>query len=338
MRQIDGGAGGGQLLRWAVALSALRGEAIEIESIRGARDPPGLRPQHLAAVRAAAAFTDAEVSGLEEGSETLEFDPGPVTGGITAVDVGTAGSIPLVFDTVLPLALQARAPIQLTVTGGTDVKWSPPIDYLRYVKAPVLADFGLQMSLDVERRGFYPSGGGRATLTLQPSDLRPIERTDRGPLAGFEVYSVATADLGDAEVAERQAETAALELDPLAPAPVETSVEYVEAASAGSSLVLVTRYEQSRAGFTTLGERGKPSEVVARETISSFEAFDAASGAIDTHLVDQLLPFLAVAGGHVTTPARTDHLETAVELVRDFGYTVTVVETEDLVDVTAPGR
>ncbi len=337
MRKIDGGSGGGQLLRWAVALSALRGEAVEVEDIRGSRENPGLRPQHVAAVKAASVFTDAEVTDLETGSSSILFDPGPVSGGTASVDVGTAGSIPLVFDTILPLGLQTPEPIQLSASGGTDVKWSPSIEYHRRVKLPFLADFEYRGQIDLERRGFYPKGGGAATIRIQPATVDSIERTDPGPLDTVAVYSVATPDLSDADVAERQADAAAELVSETVEVPVRTDHEYDDADSTGTLVIIVATYRHSRAGFTAMGEPGKPAEDVAREAAAAFQDFHETAAAIDRYLADQLLPLLAIAGGRITTPEHTEHLETATDLLRTFDYEIDRRETAGVVKIAAPG-
>jgi len=329
MLDIDGAAGGGQVVRTAVSLSALTGEAVRIENVRGEREEPGLRPQHLAAVEAVGALCDATVEGDEHDSETLVFDPGDPAARDVSVDVGTAGSVALVVDAVLPLAVALDAPASVTVTGGTDVTWAPPVDYLRQTKLPLLSDAGLDADLDVRRRGFYPLGEGEATLTLRPSELSPLALAERGPLRRLEVYSTADGRLREADVAERQAAGVAAALD--VDASVATLSTYDDAACAGSALVLAAVYGDGRAGFSALGEAGKPSETVAEEALESFEAFHAGPAAVDRHLADQLLVYLALAGGAVLAPAATNHVETNREVIEAFGYDVSLAPREDAV-------
>lgn len=334
MNEIDGAAGGGQVVRTAVALSALTGEPVRVENVRGDRDTPGLRPQHVAAVRAAAALSDADVDGAEEGSETLTFDPGPARATDVAVDVGTAGSVALVLDAVLPLATALDGTATVTVAGGTDVEWAPPVAYHRQVKLPLLAGAGLDAELAVEDRGFYPVGGGEVTLTLSPSSLSPLAFDERGPLRRLEVYSTADESLSGADVAERQAAAAvrqadagvALELDDV---PVGTVAAYDDADSPGSSVTVVAVYEHTRAGFTALGEKGKPSEDVAAEAVADFQRFHDGTGAVDRHMADQLTVFQAVAGGRVLAPELTAHVETNLAVVETFGYAFDVEERAD---------
>jgi RNA 3'-terminal phosphate cyclase (ATP) len=326
MHEIDGAAGGGQIVRTAVTLSALSGEAVRVENVRGDRSTPGMRPQHVAAVEAAAALCDATVEGAEPESETLEFDPGDVEAAEVSVDVGTAGSVTLVVDTVLPLATALSAEATVTITGGTDVAWSPPLDFLRYVKLPLLFGVGLDADVATERRGFYPVGGGEIELTLRPSELDPLALVDRGALRRVEVYSVATEELEDPAVAARQAAAAA---ESLPDVPTPTEVSYVETDCPGSALVLAAVYEGGRAGFTALGEAGKPSEEVASEAVAAFEAFDESSAAVDRHLADQLMVPLALAGGELLAPEVTAHVETNREVIETFGYELAVEERGD---------
>ncbi|WP_380674314.1 RNA 3'-terminal phosphate cyclase [Salinigranum sp. GCM10025319] len=173
---LDGSDGGGQLLRTALTLACLSERAFEMTGIRADRPTSGVRPQHLACVEAAATLTEATVEGDAVGSETLTFRPTRPPKGDTSVDVGTAGSVALVFDTVLPLAVGLDAPVSVTATGGTDVKWAPTFDYLRRVKLPLLARYGLAAAVDLHRRGFYPVGGGEATLHVAPL-VAPAART-----------------------------------------------------------------------------------------------------------------------------------------------------------------
>lgn len=329
MQEIDGSAGGGQVVRTAVTLSALSGEPVRIEDVRGGREEPGLRPQHLAAVEAAAALCEATVEGDEQGDETLVFEPGELAARDVAVDVGTAGSVALVFDTLLPLAAGLEGPASITVTGGTDVAWAPPIDYLRRVKLPLLAEYGLETDLSVESRGFYPLGEGEATLTLRPSSLSPLDLVDRGSLRRVEVYSTADEELREPSVAERQAGAVAEALD--VDVSVATLATYDDAACPGSVVVLSAVYEGGRAGFSALGEAGKPAADVGEEAVDAFRRFDdtRTAVAVDSHLADQLQIPLALAGGEVCAPAATDHVEASRDVLAAFGHEISIEPRDD---------
>lgn len=329
MLVIDGRAGGGQVLRTALSLSVLTGTAFELERVRGARPEPGLKPQHLAAIEVMAELCDAEVDGVELDSTALTFEPGPLAPASIAVDLRTAGSVTLLFDAVLPLATRIGEPIEVTATGGTDVKWAPTIGYLRDVKRPLFERVGYDLAVDVERTGFYPAGGGEATLTVRPASPEPIDLDERGDPMGITVYSKASADLADADVTERQASRAVERLESTDRRVAVEAVEYVETRSTGSAVLLRARYERSLAGFDALGERGKPSEDVADDAVDALFAFEAGPGAVDRHLADQLLVPIALAGGVVRAPTLTDHLASNAAVIEQFGFDLARHERDD---------
>jgi len=341
MLDVDGSGGGGQLLRSALALSMLDGEPVEIDAVRGDRPDPGLKSQHLAAVETAAAVAGAEVEGAELGSETVTFEPGPVSGGRYEADIGTAGSLTLLFDTLLPLAAAIDEPVSVTATGGTDVTWSPPLAYLRAVKLPLLRQFGLAAVVELDRTGFYPAGGGRATLSLWPSELSPVVLDAPLEPTSARVYSKAATDLTDAEVAERQADAATDALHGLGIETVEHRTAYVASDSPGSAVVVRldgapmgtdgastdgtgTGSRRPLAGFDAYGAPGKPAEEVVSEVTDQVRRFRGGGAAVDVHLADQLLVFLALAGGRVAVPGISDHVATNRGVLETFDRPVGV--------------
>jgi RNA 3'-terminal phosphate cyclase (ATP) len=326
MIDIDGSEGGGQLLRSALAASALTGEAVHFEEIRGGRPEPGLRPQHLAVVELLADVCDAETSTAEIGTEELTFQPEEIRPGQYEVDIGTAGSVTLLFDAVLPLATALDGGLSVVARGGTDVKWSPTMAHYRRVKLPLVRQFGLQAVVEVDRSGFYPAGGGEATLRVGPSSLYPIRLEQRGEFTGARVYSLASQSLAEPAVAERQAEQAVDSLDDAGLDTVEREVRYVAAESPGSALLVRLDYEDTRAGFDALGEPGKPSETVATEATERATDFHAGDGALDAHTADQMLAFLALADGRIRIPEVTDHVQTNRDLLAAFGFDVSIQE------------
>ncbi|AFZ73874.1 RNA 3'-terminal phosphate cyclase [Natronobacterium gregoryi] len=329
--ELDGSEAGGQFVRTALALSVLENEPIRIENVRGDRPDPGLAHQHLAVLETMVELCDADATGVELGAETIEFDPGldnGLEGGQYAVDIGTAGSVTLLFDAVLPLATVLESPLELTVTGGTDVKWSPPLDYFRHVKLPLLRGFGLDATCEPERRGFYPDGGGEVTLHLEPSAIDPIELEARGDLETVRLYSTESESLADRDVAHRQAEGGVerLEWD----GDLERRETTADSPSSGSVLVIRVEHalEGSKrtgiAGFSSLGERGKPAERVGEDAADAANRFREGTAPVDRHMADQLLVYLAIAGGRVRIPAVTDHVESSLELLGEMGVEATL--------------
>ncbi|QLG49072.1 RNA 3'-terminal phosphate cyclase [Natrinema halophilum] len=349
-RTLDGSSAGGQYLRTALALSVLENEPVRIENVRGDRPSPGLGHQHLAVLEAMVDICDADATGAELGAETVEFDPDfeavdgqakreRLPGGRFAVDIGTAGSATLLVDALMPLSTILESTLTVTVTGGTDVAWSPPLDYVRHVKLPLLRRFGLAAALEVDRRGFYPAGGGRTTLSLAPSTLERIDLVDRGSPESIRLYSTESASLADRDVAFRQAEGALERLTYDHPLELEERCETTAASACpGSSLVVRVDHGTGVGGFTSLGERGKPAERVGEDAADAANRFLAGTAPVDRHMADQLLVFLALAGGRVRVPAVTDHVETGCALLEEFGVRVDLQRKNEtaIVSVSAP--
>ena len=327
MIAIDGalGEGGGQVMRTSLALSAITGQEVIIENIRKNRPKPGLKQQHLTAVKAVAELCGAEVEGAAIGSQRVVFKPDEIKSGKIKYDIGTAGSITLLLQTVMPVAAFAPDKVVFDIVGGTDVLWSPPVDYLRNVLLPMLGKVGYRAELDVVRRGFYPVGGGRVRFTVRPGKLNGIELVEAGMLRSIKGVSYAAQDLKGAQVAERQANSVvALIWNEFNVTP-KIAVEYSETACPGSGIVLWLEYENSIVGASALGERGKRSEAVGKE---AFEALKEQKGlAVDEHLGDQLVPYLALAGGESSYRAKlTGHLETNLKVVEQFGAKASFVD------------
>ncbi len=317
---IDGsyGEGGGQILRTALALSAILARPVELVKIRAGRKNPGLQAQHLASVRAIVEVTGAEVRGAELGSSELQFIPGQIRGGARRFDVGTAGAVSLVLQTILaPLAL-ADTRSHLTLTGGTHVPWSPPAPYISETFLPIAARMGLVGTWEVQRAGFYPKGGGQVGVIVQPtSGLVSLDLSDRGRLLG--IRGLAAVARLPRQIAERETDRVERRLRD-AGYGVGMEIAELDAACPGNSLFLLTEFERSRAGFSALGERGKPAEHVADEAVEPLLAFLAGEAATDPHLADQLLLVMALASGRsiLTTPRVSQHLLTNLWTIQRF--------------------
>lgn len=310
MIEIDGsyGEGGGAILRQALGLAAFAGEPLRVTSIRAGREPPGLRPQHLKAVEAVAAVCGGEVTGAELGSLEVTLEPGRIQGGRFEFDIGTAGSVTLLLQALLVPCLCGGARFSFGLVGGTDVRWSPPADYLSNVTFPALRPFG-RAELRVERRGYYPKGGGRVEVVIESAGTvpSPLVLDRRARFAELRGRSHASAFLAEREVSERQAAAAREELARFE-VPVRVEVEYDETFSPGSGITLWTRGPGAAVqGGSALGARGVPAESVGGEAARALATEIEAGRAVDRYLADQLVPFLAVAGGSLTTSEITLH-------------------------------
>jgi RNA 3'-terminal phosphate cyclase (ATP) len=318
---VDGsfGEGGGQILRIAIGLSAALGKPVKIFNIRARRSNPGLQHQHLTGVKAVAEICSADVEGGYIGSTQLVFRPRNVRGGFYRFDVGTAGSIALVLQTLTPVLPFLDRDTVIEVRGGTDVPWSPPIDYIRYVFKPIAEMFGLYIDVDVVRRGHYPRGGGIARFYIKPSKkLNSVELIDRGSIhrIGGRSHCVKL----PSHVAERQANAARETLSNLN-IPIDIEIEFYEPSKdphlgPGSGIVLYAETEKSIIGADALGEKGKPAEKVGREAAEKLLNEIKSGAALDSHMGDMVIALACLAKGttRYTTSKITTHIETALKI------------------------
>jgi RNA 3'-terminal phosphate cyclase (ATP) len=289
---------------------------VEIHSIRARRKNPGLQAQHLTAVSALAQICGAAVDGAALGSRELRFAPGAIQGGEYHFDVGTAGSTALVLQAILlPLAL-APGPSRAVLTGGTHVPWSPSVHYVREVWFPVLGKMGVSADLELLRWGFYPKGGGRVRVAIEGgARLRPATLVSRQGAVRLRGLSV-VANLARG-IAERQRDQALRRLEGEG-RQADIALVEAEAAGAGSFLILVADAGGVPAGFSAVGERGKPAERVADEVVDPLFGFLKGDAACDPYLADQVILPMALAGGtsRLTTSRVTPHLLTTVQIVQ----------------------
>ena len=320
MLRIDGsaGEGGGQILRTATALALLTGTPFELVAIRAGRARPGLRPQHLRAVKAALVMSNGRAEGVELGSQRLVFEPGPVCAGRYDFDIGTAGSTCLVLQTLcLPLAFTGKVS-QVRIHGGTHVPFSPCFHYLDRHWRRFLEKMGLTLELDMPSAGFYPKGGGRLDATISPvTSLGALELDRRGPLRRVLGMS-AVANL-PGHLGERQRRRACARV---AEAGYSCAIELETLSSPGrgTMLLLLAEFENTQACFVSLGRRGKRAEAVADDAVDALLGYLETDGAVDAFCADQLLLPLALASGDsvLSTVAVTRHLLTNADVIRQF--------------------
>jgi RNA 3'-terminal phosphate cyclase (ATP) len=319
--EIDGSqkSGSGTILRLAVALAAATGEPLTIFNIRQNRPQRGLKPQHLEAVLTAAKLCSAEVKGATLGSKELWFKPSEVKGGNVEAEIGTAGSIPMLLMATLPICIFAKDSVHLRVTkGGTDVSHSPTINYLRNVFRPALKQMGLEVTITVQKYGYYPKGMGEVTMTLKPPDaLQPIRLNNFGKLKSVKGISVCTF-LADRKVAERQAKAASKYLSEKGyAADIQVVNDQSNPFQKGSSITLWAETNTGAiVGADAIGKLKKTSEAVGREAAEKLHAELSRRPTVDMHLADMLIPYMALAEGTSSLLTRTvsDHLETNVWL------------------------
>ncbi|MDF1533064.1 MAG: RNA 3'-terminal phosphate cyclase [Methanosarcinaceae archaeon] len=294
MIEIDGsyGEGGGQIIRTAVALSAVTGKKIRVTNIRKNRPKPGLKPQHVKSIETAALLCDADVTGLSIGSTDVMFAPMELKGDNVKldIDIGTAGSISLLLQCIMPAAACTPDGVELTITGGTDVAWSPTIDYLKHVTFSALSKMGYDCEIELLARGYYPKGGGRVRAHLKPARFKGFDLTTE--IGKGKIYGISHCANLPEHVAKRQADSAAsLIRDAGYDCEIETVC--VTCRSTGSGISLW----HGMVGGSALGKRGLPAEKVGENAAKEILTEICSGASVDVHLADQLIPYMGLGLG-----------------------------------------
>ena len=324
MISIDGsfGEGGGQILRTALSLAAITGQAVTIDNIRAGRDKPGLRPQHATGALAVARICGGELQGAEVGSRRVVFKPGKIAPGNYNIDVSairsSAGSVNLVLQTIIwPLAFAGKKS-RVTIRGGTHVPYSPTSNYIDDTFLPTIAEMGLSCHYSITKAGYYPEGGGEVRILIPESEeLKPISITD--PKKPYRVHLTSAVSRLPMSIAERQLDTASARLKSMG-LNFETSIKQYPSLGAGTVVFISLTAGRARAGFQSLGALKKRAERVADEACDELEAYIKTGAALDKHLADQLIIPIALAKGdsRFTTSEITGHLITNIAIVEAF--------------------
>jgi len=337
MIYIDGShmEGGGQIVRTALALSTLTGKPFRVDKIRHNRPKPGLKRQHISCIDALKQLANAKVDGAQPGSAALEFYPGRIGGQRIFIDIGTAGSITLLLQSLLLPCLFAAAPLRIKIKGGTDTRWSIPIDYFEQVILPYFDKFAA-CTINAVKRGYYPRGQGTVDIRVSPrfhlSDFKNISELTvhlksavskislaaRPEVLEIRGKSSASKHLKGAKVAERQAQGAAGILN--RDYSVSIRYDYQATASAGSVITLWTVSEEHDGiiAADALGEKGVRAEKVGAAAAQKLLAVLNSNAAVDHHLADNLVPLLALVSGTIVTDKITGHIRSNIHVCEKF--------------------
>lgn len=331
MIEIDGshGEGGGQILRSTLTLSAILGKPVEIFNIRVGRKKPGLQPQHLTGVRAVAEICGGSLEGDELLSQRLAFHPTKIQSGDYEFDVmkikSSAGSTGMIFQQIAPVLAFGKGESNVILKGGTHTAMAPPIDYLQEVFLPTVAKMGFQANLDVERWGWFPIGQGIVKATINPvkDKLKAIELNKRGKLK--RIFGVSLVSRLPLLIAERERDHALSILRGNRPdlsgqgSEPQIEIKEVPSLGTGNAFFLAAEFENSIAGFSSLGKIGKRAEKVAEEVVSEFIKFYKSDACIEKHLADQLILYMALAEGKSSfTSEISNHVLTNIWVVEQF--------------------
>ena len=321
MIQIDGSylEGGGSVLRVALSLSAITGKPVRIFNIRKNRPQAGLKEQHLQSIKSLAQLCNAKLTGAKKGSTEIEFHPGKIDRDRIDIEIGTAGSIGLVFQTLCIPASHAEKPTKIYIKGGaTFGKYAPPLIYTQKILLPILKYFGYKAEINITKHGFFPVGGAEVNMIIHPSKLKSVKLTDRGDIGTIEGISIASQNLKKPKVAERQVQEVK---ELLKNYKIDIKSRYVDSKSPGSGIVLYAKTSTGCIlGADALGEKGKKSENVAEEAANKITTFLKSGAAVDSYLADQLLIFMALAEGksEITVSDLTGHVKTNMWVIEKF--------------------
>ena len=319
MISVDGSQmeGGGQLLRIATTYAGITNNPIRVFNIRGKRRNPGLRPQHLATLKAAARLCTGLLKGAEIGSIEIEFHPQGLRGGTHSFDIGTAGSISLMLQCLTPLLMFSPKPASLSIRGGTAVKWSPPIPFIQNIVNSATSVMGADLDISIGRHGFYPKGGGEVAVKSRPViSLSPFHPAPPGI---NKIKGISICGSLPSHVAERQAKSAERILARQGLSS-DISVKTVKSSSPGSVIILWTEGSGVFMGSDSLGDRGKPAEKVGSEAASSLIAQIQTGANVDKHTGDHLVLPCSLADGvsRFTVSELTMHTLSAIKMAMTF--------------------
>ncbi len=361
MIHIDGsqGEGGGQIIRTAVALSAITKKEVHIYNIRKKRSESGLSAQHVASIKALALICNAKVEGLKKGSTQIRFFPEDIKGGTYEINIGTAGSITLLLQCIMPAASFVDSDMKIYITGGTDVNWAPGIDYLKHVTLKALSFMGYRCDIELIKRGYYPLGGGVVHATMHPAKLIPFDYST-GDLA---VTSLAVKDRvirGTShcsglplKVASDQA-TEARDILQKEGYPCNITTEQTNDVSEGYGITLYCGFKgifspgNLKSRINKIGDteerNNKNGDTEERNNapghLAGIQLLDELNNpcSVDIHLADQLIPYMGLAkGGSYTVRYLSEHTKTNInitELFLDVKFSIYNTEKCSMVTVS----
>ena len=340
--EIDGsfGEGGGQTIRIATSFAVILGRPIRVTRVRAGRRVPGLRPQHATTLRILREICGGTLEGGEIGSTEFTFTPGRPESRSMKVDMGTAASITLALQAIVPAISLSGSTLDLELTGGTDVPWSPTCDYFSTVFAESMRRLGVVFTLEATRRGYYPNGGGRVSVHIEPCrKVLAVNLDVRREDPPISIMSRAA--MLPQRVAEQQLSSAVSQLERSGLKPDVTSVRLEQSSSPGSSLVVSAVGDTCLMGADSIGARGKPAFRVGSEAGLAFARSYRTKTCVDPHLADMISPvlFLADSPSTVLTSEISGHLRSSLYVAKKFVPAEYSTEPTDggwLISITPP--
>ncbi|CAH0549753.1 unnamed protein product [Brassicogethes aeneus] len=318
---IDGSIleGGGQILRIALSLSAIKCIPIRIRNIRANRSKPGLMEQHLKGVELVRDICNAKVIGASLNSTEIEFRPGEVKGGNFKAYIKTAGSISLLLQTSLPCTIFAKSCTTLNLHGGTNAEMAPQIDYTTEIFRRVLEKFGPTFDFDLIRRGYFPRGGGEVMVNVKPVDkLKSVDLTNFGEVCAIYGWSFVAGSL-PIKLAHLMADSASDVLKNVCRVNIERYKEDRNMAPDNASGIILVAETTTGCilGSSALGKRNETAEDAGKRAANELLESIEIGACLDKYSQDQVILFMALGGGisKVRVGEITMHTKTAMYVV-----------------------
>jgi len=325
MITIDGSyaSGSGQILRTACSLSAVTKEPCRIFNIRKDRPKPGLALQHLVALQSLAKLCNGRMEGVSLNSKEVKFHPGPKieTSSPLRLKIGTAASITLILQALIPAALFSEEPVKIIFEGGaTDTFFSPPIDYFQYVFLGILEKIGIRVDVKIVKRGFYPAGGARVEVIVYPGQPKPISLLERGELKEIIIISGASSSLQKQRVSKRQLSGIKGIIGTKLKLPITEKEEYYPTLCPGSHVNIIAYFQNTVIGINNLGKIGKPAEEVGKEAALSFLKQAKNNDCLDNYMADQILCYMALSKKRsmIAVSEPTEHCKGIIYVIEKF--------------------
>ncbi len=309
---------GGQIFRDALAFSTITGKKVCLKNIRKRRPKPGLKKQHLATLKIMKGLTNAKVRGAYLNSDFVEFDPQKYRGGTYRVNIGSAGSITLLLQSVMLPALKAET--KLRIVGGTDVPFSPGYNYLKEILLPSIGKTSKCFSLNLTARGYYPKGEGIIKFESKTGKPGKMKITEKGKLEKIVIYSHTTGNSKSIALNQISAAKKVLYEKLGEETKIDEIIDYKNTCINGNGIDIIARFTKTRLGASALGIKGKSATGTGNEAARKICDEIEKDSAMDKHLLDQLIPFAVVAKGRseFSCSKITKHAESAMRTAENF--------------------
>ncbi len=234
---------------------------------------------------------------------------------------------------VIPVLAFAASPVTAELRGGLFQDFAPSLFHLQHVVLPLLRRMGLEASVEMERPGYVPRGGGIVHLTVSPlqqplAPLRPDEPSSLQRVWGLSLSS----HLDQRRVSERMASSAQQVLTQAGHRAEFEMLNDTKSLQPGAALAAFADLTGGmRLGADQAGALRRSAEAIGKHVAKQLLEDLRTGATVDRYAADQVLPFAALADGETRyrLPSETEHVQTNAWLAHEFvGAEVTVKDHE----------